>query len=242
MRNAVFTLFALSALTVAANAGTVTATLNYVNPGAGVTATLGGSPTATTAGQFNWTATTNGSTFGLAVDGGGNFTAFCIELTQNVGFGGSYTYTEDFLSNAPDPAGPFSPVGVIKAAQIARLFTVYNNDFVNDPNLKAAALQTAIWETVYETTVGLPSAVSGNFFVDNSAVGFVFVHSLADSYLAAQYFAPETGGLFALTSPTNQDMVVTPAPGAAALLGLGGLVALRRRPQRLLAVRRRRSN
>lgn len=227
MRNQLLSSFALLTLTGLANAGVVTSTLNSVTPAEGLTFTLVGyGSQGTSAGQFNWTATSNGSTFGLNVDGSGNYTAFCIEVTQNVGIGGSYTYTEDYLQNAPDPDNaPYSPMGLVKANQIARLFTVYNNDVSGNPaSLKAAALQVAIWETVYDLADMNPNAGSGNFHVDNGAVS-----AYASGYLTDQAFAAQALGLYALTSLTNQDMVVTPAPGAAALLGLGGLIIARRR-------------
>ena len=97
----------LSLLTAAfiaplASAGLVTATFNNVAPGAVVNYTLlspsGGG--GTHAGRFNWTVNAN-----TGASLGPTFTAFCIELTQNVGFNQQVIYTETALDQAPDPAG-----------------------------------------------------------------------------------------------------------------------------------------
>ena len=207
-----------SLLASSASAGVVVATFNGVGPGVVVNYTLVAPPGSggTNAGRFNWTVNSN---TGLPL--GPTFTAFCIELTQHVSNGGIYTYLETPLDQAPDPdAAPFSPMGVTKAAQIARLMTVYNADVTGTAAQRAAAAQVAIWETVFDDSV---TTTAGNFFIGEATIA-----AKADSYLASQVSAAETGGLYALTSDTAQDMLV-PAPGAMALLGLGGLVATRRR-------------
>jgi len=219
----------LSLLTAAfiaplASAGLVTATFNNVAPGAVVNYTLvspsGGG--GTHAGRFNWTVNAN-----TGASLGPTFTAFCIELTQNVGFNQQYIYTETALDQAPDPdQAPFSPMGLSKAAQIARIITVFNADLTDTPEIRAAAAQVAIWETVYETNLSMDaSSGNGNFYL---SIANATIAAKANSYLASQVFAAQTVGLYALTSNTAQDMLV-PTPGALALLGMGGLVATRRR-------------
>ena len=221
----------LSLLTAAfiaplASAGLVTATFNNVAPGAVVNYTLlspsGGG--GTHAGRFNWTVDAN-----TGASLGPTFTAFCIELTQNVGFNQQVIYTETALALAPaPPQAPFSPMGLSKAAQIARIITVFNADLTDTPEIRAAAAQVAIWETVYETNLSMDaSSGNGNFYLSSSSADAT-IAAKANSYLASQVFAAQTVGLYALTSNTAQDMLV-PTPGALALLGMGGLVATRRR-------------
>lgn len=209
---------ALAGLSGIACAGVVNATFNGVGPAVSLNYTLVAPPGGggTSAGLFNWTVNSN---TGLPL--GPTFTGFCIELTQNVSPNSAYTYTETVLDQAPDPdQAPFSPMGVLKAAQIARLMTVFNADITGTAAERAAAAQVAIWETVYDDSV---TTTAGNFSIANVAIS-----AKADSYLTAQVLAAPTMGLYALTSDTAQDMLV-PAPGAAALLGLGLVTIGRRR-------------
>jgi len=217
MKTLALSLLTAALVTPIASAGVVQATFNGVGPGVTLNYTLVAPPGGggTNAGQFNWTVVSNS---GAPL--GPTFTAFCIELTQNVSTNQTYFYNETSLHLAPDPdALPFSPMGSLKAAQIARLITVYKADVTGTAAQRAAAAQVAIWETVYDNSA---TTTAGNFFIGDATIA-----AKADSYLTAQVSASETQDLYALTSDTAQDMLV-PAPGAAALLGLG-LVALGRR-------------
>jgi len=222
MNGSKVTLVALSAVALAglsgiASAGIIEARFDGVSPGVTVNYTLIAPPGSggTTAGLFNWTVLSN-----TGASLGPTFTGFCIELTQGVSPGTTYFYNEASLDQAPDPDAAFAPMGGLKAAQIARLITVYNADVTGTAAQRAAAAQIAIWETVYDDSV---TTTAGNFFIGDATIA-----AKADSYLTSQVLAAETGGLYALTSDTAQDMLV-PAPGAAALLGLGLVTIGRRR-------------
>jgi len=223
MQNIRLAVVSLVAIAGAANAGVINATLNSISPSTTVQYSLNGSAfTGTNAGVFNWTRNSGD----IPNPAGPTFSAFCIELTQNVAVNSTYNYNDTALDGAPLPGPLGSPMGAAKAAQIARILTVWANDVSDTANLRAAAAQAAIWETIFDTDNSL-SAV-GNFYLNPGNTASANVAAKADAYLILQATAAPRTGLFALTSLTNQDMVV-PAPGALALLGMGGLVAARRR-------------
>ena len=214
----------IAALAIASTgaAAQINSTLNSISPALNVKWSLDSSGFATTqAGVFNWTRNSGSISSPLTT----NFAAFCIELTQNVSVNSSYNYDETPLDSAPVPASAFAPMGAADAAKIARIYTVWANDVSGSANLRAAAAQAAIWETIFGTDDDL---TSGNFLLDTSHSNSNQVALKANQYLVAQLTAAPRSGLFALTSTSAQDMVV-PAPGAFALIGLGGLAAARRR-------------
>lgn len=224
MQTVRFAVLSVIAAAATANAGMINATLNSISPSTNIRYSLSGSDyTGTTAGVFNWTRNSGD----IPNPAGPTFSAFCIELTQNVSVNSSYNYNDTPLAGAPLPGGPYSPMGAALAAQIARILTVWANDVTGSANLRAAAAQAAIWETIFDTDNSLTDD-AGNFFLDTNHTASNNVAIKANAYLVAQASAAPRTGLFALTSLTQQDMVV-PAPGALALLGMGGLVAARRR-------------
>ncbi|MCW5766370.1 MAG: hypothetical protein KIT68_10395 [Phycisphaeraceae bacterium] len=204
----------------AAQADTVIATFNGVGPGEGVNYSLnfGGSFTGTSAGRFNWTRTG-----GTAAEPTGNYVAFCIELQQNVSNGGNYTYDVTAVALAPVPASPFAPMGAARADALARLWNAYYTNSGID-NTNAAAFQLCVWEIVFNDTMSFDLG-TGQF----QATGNATTIALANAWLvtAMDSNAP-MASIYALTSETNQDMLV-PTPGAAALAGLGTLAAMRRK-------------
>src|SRR6478736_4219765 len=56
------------------------------------------------AGYLNWTQKPGLNNVSLPL----NFTSFCIELTQQVGFGDKYTFQTETLELAPGPGSPQS--------------------------------------------------------------------------------------------------------------------------------------
>ncbi|MBI1190530.1 MAG: hypothetical protein GC200_07620 [Tepidisphaera sp.] len=214
-------------LAVAAAAGQalaidVRSTFDSVNPGIDCQITYNSGTTENTrAGQMNWTRV-GGTYAGLQ----GSYSAFCIEVTQNIGYGGTYDYDVNTLNSAPRPAdGSNSPMGQAKADRIAEL---YGRHYASlSTNSDFAAFQSAIWNIVYDTDNTIDT---GSFSVNSFNSSDSTTRTKANTWLAglngdANYFRQ---GLFALTSDTVQDMIV-PSPGSAALLGLGGLVLSRRR-------------
>ena len=170
------------------------------------------------AGQFNWTRT-GGDYTGLT----GTFATFCIEVHQDVLPGNNYTYDVNTVANAPLPVNILygTPMGAIKADKISELYGRFFAGLSTDTQY--AAFQLAIWDFVYD---GGGSVGTGVF----QAQGFGAAMGLADAWIAAvDGTGPRMTGLGALSGDDWQDQIFTPAPGALALIGLGGLVATRRR-------------
>lgn len=201
----------------------VQSTFNSVNPGIDCQITYGGGTVENTrAGQMNWTRV-GGTYAGLQ----GTYPAFCIEVTQNISYGGTYDYDVNALPTAPRPNGLGAPMGQAKADRIAELYGRHYSGLSSDSDY--AAFQSAIWNIIYDNDNSIDNG-AGSFFVNSFNSSDADTRSKANTWLAglngdADFFRQ---GLFALTSDSVQDMIV-PTPGSAALLGLGGLVLTRRR-------------
>lgn len=170
------------------------------------------------AGAFNWQRT-GGTYSGLQ----GNFQTFCIEIQQDVLPGNNYTYDVNTVANSPLPMNlPLSaPMGALKANKIAELYGRHFASLVTDNDY--AAFQIAIWDIVYD---GGDSVSTGIF----RAINFGGALAQADAFIASiDGTGPIFAGLGALSSDDWQDQIFTPTPGSLALLGIGGLVATRRR-------------
>ncbi|MBS0190116.1 MAG: hypothetical protein U0573_01180 [Phycisphaerales bacterium] len=206
----------------ALGAETIRATFDSVSPGVGCqfSTDSGSSWTGTIAGGMNWTRDNMnpGSYAGLQ----GNFTTFCIEVTQHVAFGGTYEYFQNTVANGPFPADiNFNlPMGDTKAAMLSELFGRYRNSLAS--NSDYGAFQMSVWEIVYDNGA---SVSSGVFQIQGAAAE----EALANTWLSSlDGSGPMMGGLFALSSREYQDQIV-PGPGSLALAGAGGLLAMRRR-------------
>jgi len=222
----------------AARADTVTAKLNGVEGGNGITFNLHmGSGAATDSGAITgalqWTvqsvspAAPANNLFGLAV--GDNIDTFCIEITQNVGIGGTYSFTEQTsLASAPtnmtyitniDTGLSAGGMGTTKANLLNELYNKVNEQsFFETLNAtSAAAFQLAVWEIVYENslTIGqtdnsngklnLSTQAGSSFYVDGGNVAIVaqaqtWLNGLNSSYLNLAHIS-----VYALTDPNNQD-------------------------------------
>lgn len=221
-----------------ATADTVTAKLDNVSPSQVVTIhydgqNLGGAY----AGSINWTETASSG----ATAPTGNFSTYCIDLTQEINIGHSYDYTIADILDAPNPKPPTaSPSDVGMSANDAReIENLYAQEYdgIGTDNDKAAAFQISIWEMMYETAPTY-DATSGNFYVTGASAN---VLNLVSSDVAA---ASASGvnlqfhnQILAMTSPTAQDQLfigaavpqggppAVPTP-AAAMAGIPLLSAL----------------
>jgi hypothetical protein len=199
-----------------AQAGFVMATFNGVSPGQGVSFSTngGGSFINTTAGMFNWTQT--GGDYDMPGSGAA-FTTFCIEVTQYISPGGSYAYDVVPLVLAPNSA----PMGAGTAAMLSELFGRYYAGV--DTADEAAAFQVAIWEVVNDADL---SVSAGSFRIGTAAA---FVTS-AQAMLSTLDGTGPSVSLTAISGPTIQDQVfMTPSPGAMACIGFAGFFCKRRR-------------
>lgn len=202
-----------------ASLGSVTATLNSIAPevNVDVTANAGANFITVRAGLNNFTGIA-GNPAGLD----GAFTAFCIDFSQEISLGGTYSdYNPISLDLAPiPPLPPHQPMGAIVASQIAELWGRFRNGLSTDEQY--AAFQVSIWELIYDTDHAVGT---GDFQIRNNAT----VAGIAQGFInALDGTGPHQSGLFALASETTQDMLV-PAPGAGLIFGCACFAARRRR-------------
>lgn len=225
---------ALAAVAVSAAstfAGTVVAKFNSVTPSLNVNYVSPAGNAGTSAGVFNWNRT-GGTHAGTPVIGS-SFSSFCIELTQNIGTGTTYTMNVVPLASAPVPGlPPVGGMGQSKAQDLRRLWASYFH-LAALSNTNAAAFQVAVWEIVYETAAQYDvntanTGTRGAFYITNQSA----VRTLANSWLSN--LGQAEANLAALSHPTFQDqLVLIPTPPALlaglGLLGVGVANKLRKR-------------
>lgn len=157
------------------------------------------------------------------------FTAYCVEENTLIRNPGSHKVLPLLGSTTDvggaDLPGPSVTFDAVRTDRMQRFWGTFIGA-VNDVNT-SSAFQIAVFEIAYDTDLTL--AAPGPFFVGAGQFQ-PGITDLAESWLSVI----RAGGgvsqeLFLLTGPGNQDVITTPAPGAAALLGAAGAAALRRR-------------
>src|SRR5262249_14435110 len=123
------------------------------------------------AGQMNWTKT-GGDYTGVT----GNFSTFCIEITEHVGFGGAYNYT--IGAPATRPTSFVGGIGVAKSALPPELYARYYTTTNFTTNANAAAFQVAVWEIVNDSDTSLSS---GDFRVQNNGIYYTTAQNWLNS-------------------------------------------------------------
>ncbi|CAN5842022.1 hypothetical protein BH11PLA1_BH11PLA1_24330 [soil metagenome] len=197
----------------------IIATFVSVSPGQGVEFTInsGANWQGTTAGQFNWVGDASN---GLGLDG--NFTAFCLDLTQFISGGQVVTFEPlPGVAGGSLPGNPAlgTPIDAPREALISEL---WGRNYAGLSSAQDfAAFQIAVWEIIYDD--GLDTATGFAQFRNNAPA-----IAQADGFLAALDGTGPQAPLFALTTETAQDMLV-PTPGAMGLMGLGLAACARRR-------------
>jgi hypothetical protein len=235
------------AMPMLAHADTISATLETLNPYAFPTVSLDGQNYTGGVGLIGWQgSSSNEAPFN------GAFNTYCIDLIQDIGFGGTYSFTLTPLADAPKssafPGGtPTNGMGLAKADEIEELIgSHYNSTLANTQAGAdaATAVQLAIWNIIYDTDNSV-STGSGTFYVvsgiDSTAI------SEANSWLT-EAANPANQGLDATNivalvaaNGAQDQLAVTPVPvpsaaiGGSVLLAGYGLVRSRKRAQLVAA-------
>ncbi len=162
----------------------------------------------------------------LSLTNDGNFQTFCVQSQIQYTPGGNYNV---YFSPVGAPGGPAlnEPTAYLYDLFIRGTLPLY--DYANagpSRQSNAGALQYAIWQLEGQNTTGLtanPDPALTNFYVNlatsNAAPGNFYGVSIMVLY---------TGDIGNPTFAQNQ-LVELPAPGALGLLGVGGVLASRRR-------------
>jgi len=223
---------ALLACAGAATADTITA--NYSAPffnGPNVFGLIGGQ-TSVPATLINGTRTDTPGVGGANADIPVNFPAFCVEVNQDVVVNGGPDYTHNVVPLLGSSTIPISGTSVFfdaaRTDRMERLWgTFYDNPTAQSVPDFSTAFQMAVWEIAFDNDMNLST---GNNVV-TSAPGATL--AVAQGWLDVIAGGGGTNmQLYLLQSDSAQDLITpgpAPAPGSAALLGLGGLISFRRR-------------
>lgn len=201
-----------------------------------------GGSTYVQAGQYNWTRTA-GVSYLDVVGQPGKLQTFCIELSQSVASGTTYTVTTT-LVGLPIPGGSgIAQIDAAKEKQIQTLVNAYKTGALAAVKGATAAtvdvIQATLWNIINETVANDWSVSTGAFQTKDSSAsstweGYVnaaldYVRTNWGSYNSANasYFA------VGLTSGTGQDQITivssgtyhsippVPAPAGLLLAGVG---------------------
>ncbi|HEV3261993.1 MAG TPA: PEP-CTERM sorting domain-containing protein [Gemmataceae bacterium] len=214
-----------------AQAGYITGELNgttidtIISPGAWVTMNLGNGSTPSVLykpGIVKWSLVATDSAIPH------NFTAFCLELTQDISPGVPYTYRLANLADAPNPGsaatGGASGMGPVKANEISQLWGAFHSSIGKNGTL-AAAFQLDIWKIEYDWGDASFDQFSGGNFRATAYQGNTGPLAQAKIWLddlKTNKYTPAVD-LVAMTDPRVQDQLteLAPEPSTLTLLGIG---------------------
>jgi hypothetical protein len=193
----------IGVLTPLARGGTITATLEGVPLYRSVEVSLdGGSSYITSAwtGESNWLRT-GGDDPGPPT---GSFRTFCIEISQDVALGGSYTYQHVAMESVPELTPAMTDA-------IRELWGRHHAQAIDSDT--SAAFQLAVWEIVSDTGKRLDDGMFRVRYPGNTAPSY---YSTAQSWLDSVDGTGPRGSVSALIDPLVQDQITSsPLPSAA---------------------------
>jgi hypothetical protein len=165
---------------------------------------------------YNWEQSTPGSVSWLP----NQFHTFCIEIMQNIYFGGTYNYSPFALREAPRRAGVSEAMGVVKENLIRELWARWSSDLTTAT--KYEAFQIAVWNILYDADFSVSDG-SGFFYLTTSvgsATQTADVRDQANVYLDYLAANDPTGSgtlgmanLVALSHLGAQDQIALLNPG-----------------------------
>jgi hypothetical protein len=186
-----------------------------------------GSFSSGSGGEFNATVSNTPLTF-IGLTNSGAFETFCLERSENFQPGSTYFFE---VSNEARSGGGGSVNGADPLdARTAYLYSAFimgvlpNYDYANAGNNRqgdAGALQNAIW--YIEEEVGSLDSAQAVFFYNFAQAGAA--GGLGDVVVLNLYSIDGDGN----RSEHQSQIAMLPTPGSLALVGLGSVVALRRR-------------
>jgi hypothetical protein len=177
-----------------------------------------------------------------------NFDTACIEVLQNVYWGGEATWTVTDLAHAPKPyptnfgPGALDGMGTGVAALIDAMYKAHYTAADTNPDHEyAGAYQIAIWKLVYDgvgvvqTAINSPSTLFSSNRLRVTASTDLEV-SIATAWLAGLTAGSSYPDVVALSSPDFQDQVYggnAPEPASLAVwsimtCGAAGVLLMRR--------------
>jgi hypothetical protein len=188
----------------------------------------GGSWTATSAGQYNWSNATGSGTAFI----GTSFWTCCIEVAQNIVQNGVYTYTLTAdVAKLPQTSFP-GGMGSAKAQQLGYLLNAYKTGAII---ATMDVLQATCWNIVHDTDF---NTSQGTFRVSGGSAFIINVNALLAN-VSANYTSynalTAAWAILGLTNDYYQDQIVVvnhqtymsavaPAPAGWLLAGIGVVI------------------
>lgn len=158
--------------------------------------------------------------YNLDIENYGFFQSFCIDLNDWAPpVDDERNYSLVPLMDVPEDEG--GPMGQQKAADIRKLWSVYNTNFTS---LQASSFQVSLWEIIYEDASNSYNLEqdSDNFFLKSDTQDYNSIITQAHTWLGNLEDYPSSPYIAGLSHPHDQDYIApVPEPTTMLLLGTG---------------------